>query len=543
MRHDSTSKPGRILIVDDEQRWSEELAETLQRNGFSAEAVENVTEALERLSSTIYHIVVLDIRLPSDEEGLALLGELERRGLKEATKVIVHSAYGTLERMRLAFRDYEVADFVPKNDPETFLKSVQQVFAEKVKMNPALDIRWQTNRQVEQVVSNLMMNGKRVGRNISLRRQLAEELDDLLRRLFYEAEMLLVRPLTPGWSGTGVALVQPYYKDRGRGEDVIVKYGDMKDIRKEHYNFERYVRRFLSGGRSTAILDQRYTPHLGGIIYSLLGAGNDQLVDFGEFYRSAETISKITNVLDHLFQGTCANWYGNRSRVEPLDLAIDYQQFFDFTPKKLERMLISQLPSVYVKEKLTFTTLPGAHGFTNPLLHIGGQSFTRFTSTCIAHGDLNQHNLFVDRSGYTWLIDFQATGRGHILRDCATLDSVIRFQLLTASEATLEERLRMEEMLRRAEHFGQMGQLTTAFSTENQALAKAFATVIHLRMLAGNLVGQNAHDDISEYSIALFYNALNTLQFTSLEPVQREHALLCASLLADQLGLSSQQHP
>ncbi len=153
------------------------------------------------------------------------------------------------------------------------------------------------------------------------------------------------------------------------------------------------------------------------------------------------------------------------------------------------------------------------------------------------HGDLNQHNLFVDQAGFTWLIDFQATEPGHILRDLAMLDSVIRFQLLTAQEATLEERLRMEEVLCSASHFGQLQQMTSEFAVGNRALEKAFASVIHLRTLAAKKVMQGRNDDLNEYYIALFYNALNTLKFPTLETVQHEHALLCASLLADRPGL------
>jgi len=100
----------------------------------------------------------------------------------------------------------------------------------------------------------------------------------------------------------------------------------------------------------------------------------------------------------------------------------------------------------------------------------------------------------------------------------------------------------MEEILCNTKNFGQVKQLAANFTTSNPALAKAYTTVIHLRTLAGNFVAQNQHDDISEYYIALFYNALNTLQFSSLEIIQREHALLCASLLADRLSPGSWLH-
>jgi hypothetical protein len=153
----------------------------------------------------------------------------------------------------------------------------------------------------------------------------------------------------------------------------------------------------------------------------------------------------------------------------------------------------------------------------------------------------------VDNTGHIWLIDFQETGPSHILRDVAMLDSAVRFQLLTEGDATLEERLHLEQsLLEGIQRFSQLDQLAPSISTRNQALAKAYATVVHVRLLARRLVAQNQqlvaqnqNDEMGEYYIALFYTALNTLQFFSLSSTQREHALLSASLLVDKLGLSN----
>ena len=145
----------------------------------------------------------------------------------------------------------------------------------------------------------------------------------------------------------------------------------------------------------------------------------------------------------------------------------------------------------------------------------------------------------MDKTGHVWLIDFQDTGKGHILRDVAILDSVVRFQLLTAQEATLEERLLMEESLCSIEHFSQVKDLVDRFSPSNPELAKAYGTVVYLRGLASKLVERNPSDDISEYYAALLYSALNTLRFSSLQQIQLEHALLSASLLVDKLGLDN----
>lgn len=530
------TRPGRILIVDDDADWRKKLVESLQQNDYISDAVEDVPQALKKLSTAIYHIVVLDIRLPNNAEGIDLLQELDRRGLKEATKVIMLSGYGTMERMRKAFKDYEVADFLEKDNfsPQIFLESVKQVFA-KANINLALNIQWPTTSTIEQVVSNLKVNEKQIARNSLLRKQFSLELEDLFCRLFHEAETVLVQPLTPGWSGAQVLRIQPFFKGRGRWQEVVVKFGEVNKIGKEYANFQQYVRGFLSGGRSTNILALRYTLHLGGIVYSFLGTDNDHLMDFANFYHGIDT-HKIRDALNHLFLDTCSNWYANRERTQPLDLAADYQRLLNYSPKKLEKIIAEQLPSVSGRQKLTFHSLHSSRNFTNPLLATAGLSFMRITSTCTTHGDFNPHNLLIDHAGFTWLIDFEATEPAHILRDIATLDSAIRFQLLLAQEATLEERLRMEEVLCEAEHFNQMNPLPTSFPTDNQALVKAYTTVTHLRTLAGNLVVQNQHDDIKEYYIALFYNALNTLRFSSLETVQLEHALLSASLLADKLN-------
>jgi hypothetical protein len=69
----------------------------------------------------------------------------------------------------------------------------------------------------------------------------------------------------------------------------------------------------------------------------------------------------------------------------------------------------------------------------------------------------------------------------------------------------------------------------------NPALAKAFATSLHIRRLAAEKVSSSQHDDMSEYHIASLFLALNLIRFWDLPTVQREHALLAAALHAEHL--------
>jgi CheY-like chemotaxis protein len=537
------NKQRRILIVDNLSQWCEELVETLQRHGYYADSAFTVTEALERLNESFYHVLIADIRMDeidqSNTDGMELLGELEKSGLSEATKVIILSAFGTPEQMREAFTNRRVADFLSKDNflRQAFLKSVEQVFSRDAQINLALEILFRAGTSSEQAVLNLEIDGTHIRRDTSLQNRMAIELEDLLCRLFYQTNGILVRPLTPGQSGTGVLRVQPFYSNKGIGREVIVKFGAVRKIQEEYHNFKEYVEPFIGGGRNTAVLDVRRTTHLGGITYTFLGTSSDQLVDFADFYHRS-SVPQITNALDQLFLETCSTWYANR-KLQLLDLTADYQRLFGYTPEQLDQTRSKQLRSVRGRQRLRFTSLKSERTFTNPLLVMTKSSLACTTFTCTTHGDFNPHNLLVDNTGHIWMIDFQGTGPSHILRDVTMLDSAIRFQLLTSEEATLEERLHMEEALCSLEHFSQVEQLATSFSTTNQPLAKAYATVVHIRMLARKLVEQNTNDDTSEYYIALFYTALNTLQFFSLSPTQREHALLSASLLVDRLGLDN----
>jgi CheY-like chemotaxis protein len=542
------NRPGHILIVDDLEKWREELVETLKRGGYYADSACTAAEALKKLYETPYHVMVLDIRLDEADsnspdgkmDGIQLLAELEKGGLSEATKVVMLSAYGTKEHMRTSFREYRVVDFLSKDEfnNQEFLEIIRQVFSNKVNINLELEIHWLQGSKPEQFVLNLEVDGVRVKKGTSLQSQVVTELEDLLCRLFYQAKSVLVRPLIPGKSGTGVLQIQPFFDTGGGGHEVIVKFGDFRKIEEEYRNFKQYVQPFIGGGRNTSILDLRHTTHLGGITYSLLGTTHDQLAAFGDFYRRAD-ITQINHALDRLFRDTCGTWYASHGNLQPLNLTEEYQELFGYTPERLEQVLYDQLKTVQGKHTLHFRNLKVERAFTNPLLATAGLTLIRPTYRCTTHGDFNQYNLLVDSTEHVWLIDFQGTGQSHILRDVAMLDSAIRFQLLASEEATLDERLQMEQVLCSIERFSEVDQLETNFSTENPDLAKAYATIVHLRKVARRLVAQNPSDDISEYYIALLYNAMNTLRFASLPSGQREHAVLAASLLADRLGLSS----
>ena len=529
-------RKGRVLIVEDEERWQAVVGDTLRRGGFHVDTAGTITTAHKYLEESFFHLAVLDLHMDLADagEGMTLLREIRERGLNDSMSVIMLTGKGTKEQMREAFAQYKVTDFLAKKDFDNleFLNQVRWAFDHLFKINLDLKVHWQQISGPEDAVTNLQLNGKRLKAEDSMLPTIAAELDDLLCRLYHKAESVIVKRLATGHSGAGLLWVQPFYKETGGAQPSVLKFGDFREIAIEFRNWNNYVKSFVSGGRNTAIQDPLgRTPRLGGITYSLLEAPGEQLASFGDFYKQA-TLPEINNVLTRLFTETCGSWYANAGRLQPYDLTQDYEELMGLSREKIEKALEEKLKSVQGKLQLHFNSLPDRH-FTNPVYALD-QRFVKPTYVCTTHGDFNESNILVDNTGHSWLIDFRRTGPGHILRDVAELEAIVRLKLLGRDDATLQERLEMEERLCSIQHFSQIDSLSS-FAPENEAVAKAYATSVHLRSLARKLVSQNPNDDISEYYIALFYFSINMLRFYYLPTIQREHALLSASLLAEKL--------
>lgn len=401
-----------------------------------------------------------------------------------------------------------------------------------------LEIFWQGSCS-DLITLNLMIDGKRLQHDTALHKLITAELEELLSSLFYEAQALVVEPMSAGYSGTGVLKVQPFYRHRGGGRKVVVKFGDVHMIEQEYDNYTKYVQWFIGDGRNTAFLSSQRTRNLGGIVCSFVGTSIDRIQSFGTFYYQ-HPVEQVEQALDHLFHHTCGPWYISHQSLWPLNLTENYQQLFHYKVGYIEQVISQLVASMQRKEQRFYRTVEGSDEYrlTNPLARLAkAEPLIRPTYVCTTHGDFNQHNLLLDDDGHTWLIDFQSTGPGHMLRDLAMLEAAIRFQVLRPQDATLEECFLMEKVLCSIKQFSQVEQLKKRFSTENAALAKAYRTTVHLRTLAGEMVGKGPIDDMSEYFIALLYSTLNTLRFSSLSEEQHQHALLSACLLADSLGL------
>ncbi len=101
-----------ILVVDDEESMRIALSEALVRGGHQVDCVTNGYDALTRINSESFKLIITDVRMPK-MDGLEVLQEIKK--VSPRTPVIVITAYGAVQNavdaMRRGATDYILKPF------------------------------------------------------------------------------------------------------------------------------------------------------------------------------------------------------------------------------------------------------------------------------------------------------------------------------------------------------------------------------------------------------------------------------------------------
>src|SRR5580658_6217087 len=103
--------PGRILIVDDDERQRAALSGMLPESEFDTQVASDGQEALEKLASFNADVIVADLVMPR-MDGFELLRHLKERG--DLTPAIALTGFGSMEKALAAVHDLKAFWFLEK---------------------------------------------------------------------------------------------------------------------------------------------------------------------------------------------------------------------------------------------------------------------------------------------------------------------------------------------------------------------------------------------------------------------------------------------
>ena len=115
---------GRVLIVDDEKAFAEGCQRILAGQGYDVDVALSGPEALNKVETEVYDIVLLDLRL-ADFDGIKVLEKI--RAKKLDTDVVIITGYPSVESATRALR-HGAADYIEKPfDPERVTAALEGI--------------------------------------------------------------------------------------------------------------------------------------------------------------------------------------------------------------------------------------------------------------------------------------------------------------------------------------------------------------------------------------------------------------------------------
>jgi DNA-binding NtrC family response regulator len=123
----STDRKTQILILDDEPIVCKRLHPALEKAGYEVEAFTRSTEAMERIKTKEFDIVITDLKMEG-VDGMTFLSAVKERS--PTTEVIVITGFATMETAKESYQK-GVFDFVAKPFKLGEIQEVVRKAAEK----------------------------------------------------------------------------------------------------------------------------------------------------------------------------------------------------------------------------------------------------------------------------------------------------------------------------------------------------------------------------------------------------------------------------
>ena len=122
-------KDAKILLVDDEVVFTDNISKLLSRRGYQVRAVNSGDEALRVLMDNSFDVMVLDLKMPGID-GIGTIREMKKLGL--LTEVLILTGHGSID-MALEAIKLGAYDYLTKPCQITELVSMIEIGLETIK--------------------------------------------------------------------------------------------------------------------------------------------------------------------------------------------------------------------------------------------------------------------------------------------------------------------------------------------------------------------------------------------------------------------------
>lgn len=275
-----------ILVIDDEPRLAESLAELLRQEGMTAEAATGGAAGMEKLKTGEYGLVITDLRMPGID-GFHVMNYVQEHAADTAIIVITGhaSTQSAIEAIHRRVSDYITKPF----ELDTLVKSIEKVFAQMESEELRRDMIRMVSHDIKVPLNCILgfaqfLVDKRTG-------QMSDEAPEFAERIIHNTQKvigLLDDYLTQARAEAGRLEVvpQPF-----RMEDITNEAIEMlgAEFERKHIRFEAEVAsmdRFVYGDQNLlyrAVVNLlnnalKYTPD-GGFVRVVLSGGAEEATE------------------------------------------------------------------------------------------------------------------------------------------------------------------------------------------------------------------------------------------------------------------------
>ena len=119
----------RVLLIDDETVFVDNLAGILTRRGMKVQSIDDGLKALDLLSSELYDVLVLDLRMPG-MDGVEVLKAIRERDVH--TPVIVLTGHVSIKQLAEALKEGAVEVLLKPCQIDTLISCIENAHERKV---------------------------------------------------------------------------------------------------------------------------------------------------------------------------------------------------------------------------------------------------------------------------------------------------------------------------------------------------------------------------------------------------------------------------